>query len=365
MKFTIERSAALAAMSLVSGITGKKAIAILNHVMITAADQSVTFRTTNLDQEATVTAPAQVTDGGAYCLHAGQLGDIIRNAPDGSEISFEPSKDATRITIKAGRSRFNLPFLDVADFPTFPALSKPSKFQIDRDVFAGALGQCAVAMSRDATRYILNGVHIQADAKIMTLCGTDGHRLIKVTTPTTASKVNAVIPSDMVRETIKALTSSHGPDDASVEIDASKVMVRVGHIVILSKLIDGNFPDVERVIPKHDNPIATVDRDALVAAIRRASALSDGKVRGVRIEFKAGLAVLSSRGTNGDGLDEIDIDYDGDDVAVGFNSALLSDVLGAVSAGKVEIAPGDGQSPVSVKSPTDDAFTGVVMPLRV
>jgi len=364
MKFTIERAAALAAMGLVSGLTAKKTIPVLGHVMITADGGDILFRATNLDQEATVIAPGQSNVDGAYCLPAAQLGDIIRNAPEGAEISFAPNTEGTRITIKAGRSRFNLPFIPADDFPTFPGIDKASEFQIEADKFAGVLSQCAVAMSRDATRYILNGVHIKSDGKTLALVGTDGHRLIKCVLDIKTPKLAATIPSDMVREMIKAL-QGHGAQMAKVRVDASKVSLAIGSAVVTSKLIDGSFPDVERVIPEHGPVIANVDRDEFIKAIRRASSLSEGKVRGVKIEFKPGVAVLSSRGENADGQDEIDITFDGEAVVVGFNSALLSDVVGAVDCDVIEIAPADGHSPVSIKSAAAPWFTGVVMPLRV
>jgi len=367
MKLIIERADALATLSRVTGVVARNSnVPILNNVLITASDDGrVTFRATDLDMEATASCAAQVSIPGVLTVDAGKLREVVASAAAGSEISMElDESDDPRLVVKSGRSRFKLPVIGADSFPSFPVSSGDSTFEVVANDVTKLFKVVSGFASTEVTRYYLNGVYLHiADGKLRAVA-TNGHVLSyqDISLPVSALDMGGVIvPNKMVSEILKAVDGKSG--EATISVSGTSITASVGNHSIQSKVVDGSFPDYTRVVPKDTTSVALLYSDDLVAAAQRASIASEGKAKSAVFLFSGDRLEVSGRG-QAEARDEIECDFNGADLRIGFNSAYVIQCANAID-GAIEILMSDPVSPTIWRAPNDETALSVLVPMRL
>lgn len=312
---------------------------------------SVSVRGTDLDVSITATGVGTVDEAGAVTVDAKRFEDIVKKLPAGATINVALEGD--QLIIKSGRSRFRLPTLPVSDYPDISVGKFDATFEVD---LATLFAPVAFAISREETRYYLNGIFLHQIGAELLAVATDGHRLAKhvMAAPDgCASMPNVIVPT----KTVSLVPTGK----IELSVSATKVRFSTDTLVVTSKVVDGTFPDYQRVIPAGNDKVARADREPLVGAVDRVSLMATG--RGVKLSFAAGGVVLSARGEDGDASDEVAVEFDAEPLEIGFNSGYLRDVLAAFTGDQIEVRMNDAGSPGLI---TDGgALQCVLMPLRV
>lgn len=367
MRFHIDAKAFAAAVASVARvIESRNTIPILSNVVIAARDNQIVLKGTDLDLEIEGAVEATVLEPGETTVPARLSSDIIKKMS--GDISFRVNEEDHQATISAGRSRFRVMTLPVEDFPTMTSDGFSHSFTMTGDDLRHALAAVEFSMSMEETRYYLNGVFLHRDGDKLRFVSTDGHRLARMEVPApegTEGIPEIIIPRKTVKE---AITVASAAKDGPVQIDVgeAKIGFTAGSTVMISKLIQGTFPDYKRVIPTGNNVIAYVDAKALSAAADRVSTISTDRGRAVKLSFSNdGLSLIARSPDAGSAEDMIDVDFDADPFDIGLNSAYLNGVLKVVGEGRTRIALSDAGSPVLFKNDNDDSLLIVLMPLRV
>lgn len=329
-------------------------IPILGNVLLSVEDGQFSARATDLDIEVSTSLPVLDALPGATTVNAKLLSDIAKKA--GSDISLE--LDGDTLTVKSGRSRFRLATLPVEDFPSFAAGGFDVEFDVD---LASLVAPTQFAISTEETRYYLNGVYLHATEGRLAAVATDGHRLSRHYGDPRDHFDGVILPRKLVSILPKG--------NVRVSLSARKVRVHTsngadGDTTITSKLIDGTFPDYQRVIPTSNDKIVLADRKALATAVERVSTVATERGRAVKLEIAPGQIALSVRG-DAEATDAVEADYSGEPIEIGFNAAYLTELLGNLSGDTVRIALNDGGSPTLFSAPDNGALLAVLMPMRV
>lgn len=366
MKFTLERSDALAALARVTGVVYRNSsVPILNNVLIETEGGTIKLRATDLDMEAVTSCPATIETAGIVTVNAGKLKEVVSAAAAGSEISFElDASDDPRMIVKSGRSRFKMPVIAPDQFPSFPDQTWAAEFEIAGPELSDLFSSVAGYASTEVTRYYLCGVYLHAfDGKLRAVA-TNGHCLAVKDSKLPAkakAMTGVIIPSKTIAEAVKIANETG--DAVTVSVAANAVAFQSGANRIVSKVIEGNFPDYMRVVSFTTSNAATVESGHLVDAVRRASIAADGKSRQVILDFQEGRLEVSARG-QGEAMDEIECDLTGDQTRFGFNAAYVSQCASSTD-GAVEIEFSDDASPTRWRATGDTSFFVVITPMRL
>jgi len=350
----------------VTGIVERRhTLPILSNVLISAADGNVDFLATDLEVQ--ITSRAALGNGaeGSITAAARKLYDILRSLPEDAEVSLEAKE--SRMTVRAGKSRFNLQTLAAADFPRMVEAKDASKtLTLPQKALKHALGLVQFAMAVQDIRYYLNGVLFSVDNGTLRVVATDGHRLSFASQALDGDhgNVEAILPRKTVLELIKLLGDTDEP--VALAIGSNQVRFSFGGLEIVSKIVEGKFPDYQKVIPTtHKNRIE-LERAALAQSLNRAAILSNEKIRGVRLVFtKDALSIICTNNEQEEAEESLAVSYDGDPLDIGFNISYLLDVLNHVDTSTVSISMGDSNSSALVQMPGRDDFKYVVMPMRI
>jgi DNA polymerase-3 subunit beta len=364
-----QRDSLLLPLQSVSGIVEKRhTLPILSNVLLEKKGYRLTFLAT--DSEIQVTTSAEVANGdgdGAMTVGAKKLQDILRSLPDASEITL--ALEDKRLQLKAGKSRFNLQTLPAEDFPRMAmSETEPVKIELSQKQFRHLLAQTQFAMALQDVRYYLNGLLLLVDGNDLRAVATDGHRLayacMSLGENVSLPRQDIILPRKTVLELSRLLGDSDDP--VLIEMTGNQIRFRFGNIVLVSKLIDGKFPDYERVIPASLKNLVTLNRTALLQSLNRAAILTNEKFRGVRLILASGsLKIVAANAEQEEAQEEIEIDYSGDAVDVGFNVVYLLDMLNNVSTESVEWGFNDANSSALLTVPGNESFKYVVMPMRI
>lgn len=377
---TIAREALLPALALaVRVVERRNTIPILSKVLIRAGTNGdggqLTITGTDLGAEIAVTRSCAIAGMRAeVALPAANLHDIVRKLPEGSEVKLAAA-DESMWTVSAGRSRFRLPFLPASDFPELSAGEFTCNFVLEAVALKAMLEAVRFAISSEETRYYLNGIHwheeeIDGAARLVAVA-TDGHRLAKSTLPLpdgAAGLPPIIIPRKTVELVLKML-----PEKGSIRIEVSAAKVRLsmegdaGEVTLVSKLIDGTFPDYKRVVPSGNKNRYTLTREALAGAIDRVVTVSTGKGNAVKYAFaEDGLTVTAHSPEAGSAEDQIEIAAaEGDPVEIGFNGRYCLDLLTAAGGEAVIFELGDAGTPALIRPAASDDTLFVLMPMRI
>jgi DNA polymerase III subunit beta len=370
MRVTIERSAFLKALNHVQSVVERRnTIPVLSNVLVQAKAGQVKLTATDLDIEIVETVAAETAREGAATVPAHMLYDIVRKLPDGAQLQLDQGPDSSRVAITAGRSRFALQALPAEDFPDLSSGEFGNTFSMSASALKFLIEKTRFAISTEETRYYLNGIYLhqakQSDS--LRAVATDGHRLAQaeVGLPTGADGMPGVIvPRKTVLEIVKLIEGEEG--DVEVALSSSKVRFSAGNLVLTSKLIDGTFPDYERVIPRNNSKTLVADASEFAKAVDRVSTISLEKSRAVKLALSEGrMTLVVNNPDSGSAEEEIAVDYAGDAMEIGFNSRYLLDVAGQITAETIRFDFQDAGSPTLVKDPKDEQSLYVLMPMRV
>ncbi|EEO28598.1 DNA polymerase III subunit beta [Oxalobacter paraformigenes] len=354
-------------LQIVSGIVERRhTLPILANILIRKEGNAVSFLST--DTEIQIVTHAEIgtaEEDATTTVAARKLLDILRALPDSAEIAI--SLNDKRLVVSAGKSRFSLQTLPAADFPT---VSQPLEYQtsvtLSQKSLKNLLGMVYFAMAQQDIRYYLNGLLLQTGGNTIKAVATDGHRLAfcQMETEQEFSNNDVIIPRKTILELQRLLEESEEP----VRIDISGAQVRFvfGDVELISKLVEGKFPDYTRVIPKGYKNKFTISRELLQRALQRAAIMTSDKFKGIRCILAPGSLKISS--TNADqeeAIEEIELDYDGDNIDIGFNVTYLLDVLGNLKNDEISIELGDANSSALMSVPDNTDFKYVVMPMRI
>jgi len=372
MKLTIERAALLKALGHVqSAVERRNTIPILSNVLLSAERDRVSFSATDLDMEIIDQAFAQVDQPGQITAPAHTLYEIVRKLPDGSDVTLSFTGEDPRLTVTAGRSRFNLPVLPSGDFPVMSSDGLSGRIGVDVTDLIRLVDKTRFAISTEETRYYLNGLylHTVVDDGVAKLraVATDGHRLALAEMPApegSAGSPGVIVPRKTVGEARRLLDDAG--EQVELQLSPQKVRFEFDTAALTSKVIDGSFPDYVRVIPRENNRVMLVDNKLFARAVDRVATISAEKSRSVRMAMEPGRMVLTVRNMEaGQAVEELEIDYDGEPFELSFNARYLLDVTDQVSAEHAEFRFGGPNDPALVLDPNDRDVRYVLMPLRV
>jgi len=362
-----KRDELLGPLSAVSGIIERRhTLPILSNVLIERAQDTLAFLATDIEIQIAarsgIDAPA---DARAVTVGARKLLDILRALPEGAEVVLQ--QQDKRLLVKAGKSRFTLQTLAAEDFPR---LAKPTgesaRFELEQKALRRLLSLVQYAMAQQDIRYYLNGLLMVVEDGSLKLVATDGHRLAYAALKLGAQlpRQEVIVPRKTVLELGKLLADSDAP--VKIEIAATQAAFSFGTVDLVSKLIDGKFPDYTRVIPSSHKNRLQVGREPLRQALQRAAILSNEKFRGVRWVLADGsLKIVSSNAEQEEAHEELDVKYSGEALDIGFNVNYLLDVLNNVSGEDIECAFGDAASSALITYASEKDFKYVVMPMRI
>ncbi|MEM6847675.1 MAG: DNA polymerase III subunit beta [Pseudomonadota bacterium] len=372
MRATLERAHLLKPLGRVQRVVERRnTVPILSNVLIRADGAALTLKATDLDIEIVETVEAAVEQPGAVTVPAHILHDIVRKIPEGARISLETNPDGATLTLAAGRSRFALQMLPEADFPDITAGTFTHSFQLSAADLRWLIERTQFAISTEETRYYLNGIYFHCaetdNGPMLRAVATDGHRLAQaqIAAPSGADGMPGII---VPRKTVGELRNLIDDPEAqlSVEISDTKIRLSVAGAVVTSKLIDGTFPDYDRVIPKGNNKIMQVDRQDFASAVDRVSTVSSERGRAVKLSLADGSLTLSViNPDSGTATDELVVDFDADPLDIGFNSKYLLDITGQLSAENATFALNDAGSPTLIHDGDAGDTLYVLMPMRV
>jgi DNA polymerase-3 subunit beta len=373
MKISLERSVLLAVLSVVVGVVERRhTLPILGNFLLVAENDELQVRGTDLEIEISSTVPASVMEEGAITLPARKLVDIVRSLPEGEQVDVKSTGE--RASVACGKSRFVLGTLGAADFPSMDIPDGRLAFSLKRETLRRLLDKTSFAMAHQDVRYYLNGVLLElADGRIVAVA-TDGHRLAKAAgevlnvdegTDARAGEITQVIvPAKTVLELKRLLTGA--PEQIQIEISDRTLRLDFGNTIVASKLVEGQYPDYNRVIPTGLERRASLDKELLRAALQRTAILSNEKYKGVRVTFEDGRLLLQSQNPEKEEAeDEIGIEYQGDKVSVGFNVGYVLDVISAVDVASVDVDFRDAESSAVWQGKGSDDEVFVIMPMRL
>jgi DNA polymerase III subunit beta len=362
-----KRDEILGPLSAVSGIIERRhTLPILSNVLIDRAADALSFLATDIEIQITARSGLQAAaEARSVTVGARKLLDILRALPDSAEVTLQ--QQDKRLVVKAGKSRFTLQTLPAEDFPR---LAKPAgesaRFKLEQKALRRLLSLVQYAMAQQDIRYYLNGLLVVVEDRCLKLVATDGHRLAFASLKLAADlpRQEVIVPRKTVLELSKLLADND--DEVSIELSSTQAGFSFGAVDLVSKLVDGKFPDYTRVIPTQHKNKLRIERESLRQALLRAAILSNEKFRGVRWVLGEGsLKIVSSNAEQEEAHEELEVKYSGDALDIGFNVNYLLDVLNNVPGSEIECDFGDSSSSALISYASEKDFKYVVMPMRI
>ncbi|MBK7990816.1 MAG: DNA polymerase III subunit beta [Comamonadaceae bacterium] len=361
----------LSALQSVCGIVERRhTLPVLANVLIRKTGSSVQLTTSDLEIQIRTTAELD-GDSGSFTTTVGarKLIDILRTMPADQTVSLESSQ--AKLILKGGKSKFTLQTLPAEDFPLVQEAAKFGPvFSVPQKTLKDLLAQVSFAMAVHDIRYYLNGILFVAEGKTLSLVATDGHRLAfaSATLDTEVPRQEVILPRKTVLELQRLLSDAGGDNQPQIAMQFANNQAKFsfGGMEFVTKLVEGKFPDYNRVIPKNHNNSITLGRAPLLASLQRTAILTSDKFKGVRLNIDPGtLRVASNNAEQEEAVDELDIDYGGDSIEIGFNVTYLIDALSNMSQDMVRIDLADSNSSALMTIPDNATFKYVVMPMRI
>ena len=381
MRVTVERAALLRSLGHVHRVVERRnTIPILANVLL-RAEEGLQLKATDLDIEVVESIPADVAQGGATTVPAHMLYDIVRKLPEGAQVSLETLGEGGQMLIRSGRSRFTLQALPETDFPDLAAGDLPHRFTLPAANLKSLIDKTQFAISTEETRYYLNGIYLHTlddpSGTLLRAVATDGHRLARVEMPApegSGGMPGVIVPRKAVAEIQKLVEG--GEDEVVVELSPAKVRLTfggangdglgTGRVVLTSKLIDGTFPDYQRVIPNGNDKRLTVERGDFARAVDRVSTISSERGRAVKLAIADGRLTLTvNNPDSGSATEELEVDYEAPALDIGFNARYLLDIAGQLDGDTALFRLADPGSPTLIQDREGSPALYVLMPMRV
>ncbi|WP_455198193.1 DNA polymerase III subunit beta [Kaarinaea lacus] len=368
MKFSILREDILKPLQTIIGVVERRqTLPVLSNILMVVNDDGLSMTTTDLEVEMVARTPLENAESGETTVPARKFVDICRALPENASLSVILDSEKDRITVTSGKSRFTLATLPAADFPGVDEVSAQYRLDIPQGDLKRLIEKTHFAMAQQDVRYYLNGLLLEISKGMVRAVATDGHRLALCSYECDAAPsdtLQLIVPRKGIMELVKLLDDSDNPVD--VQVGTNHVKISLSDFSFTSKLIDGRFPDYERVIPKNSDKSIEADRDAVRQAMVRTSILSNEKYRGIRLRLQPGaLQAQANNPEMEEAEEEIEVNYDGPEMEIGFNVSYLLDALGAVNEDRVVMELGDANSSCVIHPQEDQNCTYVIMPMRL
>ena len=373
MHFSIHKAHIFKALSHVQSVVEKRnTIPILSNILLTATQGKLSLTATDLDIEIVETVDADIHLEGALTVPAHMFYEIVRKLPDTATIDIEFHSDNERITLTSGRSQFTLPTLPKDDYPLMISATEGTEFSILASDLKLLLDKNKFAMSQEETRYYLNGIFVHTvsdgdDIGQMVGVATDGHRLAKCVLTAPHGSVGmpeVIIPRKTVMELRKLIEDV--AVDIQVNVTDTKIRFFMDNILLTSKLIDGTFPAYKNVIPSSNKRSVIVNTKSFISAVDRVATISADKVRAVKLSLEPNKIILQVENSDfGSAVDEIEVEYQGDSLEIGFNARYLLDILAQLDTPEAQLFFGEVGTPVIIHNKGDDSALYILMPMRI
>jgi DNA polymerase-3 subunit beta len=366
MKFTVNRETLLKPLQQVIGVVERRqTLPVLGNLLVVAGNDGLQITATDLEVEIQSRVTIETQEAGEITLPARKLVDICKALPENASIQLS-IKDQ-KAQIRSGKSRFTLTTLPAADFPLVEPLEGDCRFTLSQSRLKELIERTQFSMAQQDVRYYLNGLLLEIANTRLRAVATDGHRLalcdmpadVKVSEPR-----QVIVPRKGIQELMRLLESS----DETVQIDVGTNHIGISNATIrfTSKLVDGRFPDYDRVVPKGGDKLVVADRELLRQALSRTSILSNEKYRGIRLNLeKNNIKIQAHNPEQEEADEEFEVEYEGSGLEIGFNVTYLLDVLSSIRSEKVEITLSDSNSSCLVREPGSEQYRYVVMPMRL
>lgn len=368
MKFIVSREALLTPLQLVAGVVERRqTLPVLANVLLVLEQDTLSLTGTDLEVEIIARLPLATAaeDIGEITIPAKKLVDICRSLPDGVDIEFTLKDE--KITVKSGRSRFTLATLPANDFPATEKSEGDLQFNCSQFLIKRLIDRTSFAMAQQDVRYYLNGMLWEVEGNTLRCVATDGHRLamcvreLDIDVPV---KTQAILPRKGVIELSRLLSDQEA--QLSLTLGTHHIRVETPDYTFTSKLVDGKFPDYERVLPKGGHNVVLGNRKDLKQAFGRTAILSNEKYRGVRLTFNEGLLnIVANNPEQEEAEEQVVIDYQGDEIEIGFNVSYLQDVTSVLDTENIKITLSDANSSALLEEPEEGDSAYVVMPMRL
>jgi len=365
MKLSAARDVLLKPLQAVIGVVERRqTMPILSNVLLVARDGELSVTATDLEVELVARADVDVETGGEITVSGRKLLDICKALPDGADLSISISGE--KLSVKSGRSKFSLTTLPAAEFPTVEDIKSGQTISVPQEVLARLIEKTHFSMAQQDVRYYLNGMLLETGGKFLRAVATDGHRLALSEAELAGAKMEeqqVIVPRKGVLE-LQRLMSGDGSVD--IELGPNHVRIQLGGIRFTSKLIDGRFPEYDRVIPQESSNELKADKETLRSSLQRTAILSNEKYRGIRLIIRdSGVVLQAHNPEQEEAEEEVEVEYSGDDIEIGFNVNYLLDAIGAVDGDEVTLSVVDSNSSCLVREPGNDGSKFVVMPMRL
>jgi DNA polymerase-3 subunit beta len=372
MKLTIDRNELAKGLAHIQSVVEKRnTIPVLSNVLLRADKNSLSLSATDMDLEIVEKLNAKVEKPGATTVPAHTFYDIVRKLPEGSEVELEFT-GADGLSIRCGRSKFRLGCLPVEDFPQIGGgEALPKKFTLAGAELSNLIDRTKFAISTEETRFYLNGIYFHAakaeGVPVLRAVATDGHRLARVEMPLPEGANDmpgVILPRKTVNEVRKLMDETDSP--VEISLSDSKIRFALGNVILTSKLIDGTFPDYERVIPTGNDKILEINPKLFANAVDRVATISSEKSRAVKLNIDKGSLILSaSSNDNGSAREELEVQYTATPIEVGFNARYLMDIAQQIEGDGCRFIMADAAMPAIVQDIADPTAVYVLMPMRV
>ncbi|MGC8520531.1 MAG: DNA polymerase III subunit beta [Steroidobacteraceae bacterium] len=364
MKLTAKREELLAPLQSVIGVVERRqTMPVLANVLLSARDRRLGMTGTDLEVELVAASPVQVETAGDVTVPGRKFLDILRALPTGVEITL--STEGEKATVRAGRSRFTLSTLPASEFPVLEEIHAQQTLTLPQGEFHRLIDKTHFSMAQQDVRYYLNGLLLETQERTLRAVATDGHRLALCEMPLAEAgrSGQVIVPRKAILE-LQRILGMEG--QIELAIGTNHVRAQIGEIRFTSKLIDGRFPEYGRVIPDSPPKVALADRESLRQALQRTAILSNEKYRGIRVGIKPGILTLQAHNPeHEEAEDQIEVEYGGEEVEIGFNVNYLLDALSAIDTDRVELGFTDANSSCLIRAPGLSEARYVVMPMRL
>ncbi len=365
MKFSASREVLLKPLQAVIGVVERRqTMPILSNILLVARGGQLAVTATDLEVELVASAEVDVDVDGEITVSGRKLLDIVKALPDGANVAFAVSGD--KASVKAGRSKFSLATLPAAEFPSVEDIKANQTIEVDQGTLGKLIEKTHFSMAQQDVRYYLNGMLLETGGAHLRAVATDGHRLALCQAELGGGDMaeqQVIVPRKGVLE-LQRLMAGEGP--LAIELGPNHIRIELEGIRFTSKLIDGRFPEYERVIPKDSSNLLTAEKQVLRDALQRTAILSNEKYRGIRLVIRdSGVTLQAHNPEQEEAEEEVEVNYSGEDIEIGFNVNYLLDAISAVDGDEVTVSVVDSNSSCLVREPGNDDSKFVVMPMRL
>lgn len=370
LALTVERAVLLKSLSHVQSVVEKRnTIAVLSNILLEAEGGNIKLTATDMDISITDNLPADISQEGAITVSAHLLYDIVRKLPDGAQVELRA--EGSKIQINAGKSKFSLPTLAASEFPKIDSGELSHHFTLVPEELVALIEKTRFAISQEETRYYLNGIyfHISDDGNepVISAVATDGHKLAKidVTAPAEAKTMpGVIIPRKTVQELKKLLENAE--EEVQISLSDKKIKFSCGPTTLISKLIDGTYPDYQKVIPANNQQVLKVNTSELTRTIDRVAVVSSEKTHAIRFALSDNkITVSATNEESSEAIEELACEYQGQAISAGYNARYMLDMLGSIEGKELTFSYASGDDPIIIRDSEGPSAVYVIMPLHL